>query len=123
LFSDKCCAHSYYGFPTNWLAANHVRKVDAVTFACVLIKAEVLRKVEFDEKLPVDYNDISYCIDAGKLGYTCYYTPWAISMHFESITKDRGRREDFKYFYSKHREILKKYPTQEEIAYSQIQGL
>jgi len=123
LYSDKCCGHSYYGYPTSWLSANYVREVDTTTFACVLIKRDILDKIKFDEKLPVDYQDIDLCIRAKQMGYSCYYTPWAVSLHFESVTKERGRRDDFKYFEIKHREILDKYPTQDEVQNSFSQGL
>ena len=124
LFNDKCCAHDYYSFPSNHLAANFIRKTDAVTFACVLIKADILRKLKFDENLPIDYNDIDICIRAKQeLGYECYYTPWAIALHFESVTKKYGQSQDFIYFNKKHRDILRKYKEREQVAYEQVQGL
>lgn len=124
LFNDKCCAHDCYGFPSNHLACNYVKKVDAVTFACVLINADILRKIKFDENLPVDYQDIDLCIRAKQeLDYDCYYTPWAVALHFESVTKKMGHSEDFIYFEKKNREFLKKYKSREQVNYEQVQGL
>lgn len=123
LYSDKGCAHRNYGMPNDTLALNYVREVDAVTFACVLIRKDVIDKVKFDEKLPVNFNDIDYCIEAKKLGHKIYYTPWAVALHFESVTKDDGPNEDFDYFDSKHREFLRKYPTFDERHKEMLEGL
>ncbi len=123
LYSDNCCAHRYYGFATHWMAANYLRKTNAVTFACVMIKAEILRKLKFDLELPVDYQDIDMCIEAKKIGWSTYYTPWAVALHFESVTKQRGKRNDFEYFEIKHEDLLRRFPTQEQSLHLQSQGL
>ena len=123
LYSDKGCGHRYYGMPNDTLALNYVKEVEAVTFACVLIRKDVIDKIKFDEKLPVNFNDIDYCIEAKKLGHKIYYTPWAVALHFESVTKDDGPNEDFNYFDSKHSKYLAKFPTFDERHAEMLQGL
>lgn len=123
LHSDKCCSHSYYGYNSQYLAANYMKEVDAVTFACVMIKKEIFDKVRFSKKLPIDFNDIAFCIDAKELGYKIYYTPWAVALHWESVTKEWGRREDFRYFQVKYGKILNKYKTLEEARYEEEFGI
>lgn len=123
LSSDKCCAHKYYGFASNTLAANFVREVDAVTFACVMIRRDLIEEIKFDKRLPVDYQDIDFCIQAKQKGHKVYYTPWAVSLHFESATKELTETEDFIYFEAKHRDYLRKFPTFEQRKQDMLQGL
>lgn len=123
LSSDKCCAHKYYGFASNILAANFVREVNAVTFACVMIRRDLIEEIKFDKRLPIDYNDIDFCIQAKQKGHKIYYTPWAVSLHFESATKEMTETEDFIYFEAKHRDYLRKFPTFEQRKQDMLQGL
>lgn len=123
LNSDKCCAHRYYGFASNTLAANFAREMDAVTFACVMIRKNVIDKIKFDKRLPIDYNDIDFCIQARQNGHKIYYTPWAVALHFESATKEMTQTEDFIYFEAKHRDYLRKFPTFKQREQDILQGL
>ncbi|KKL89562.1 hypothetical protein LCGC14_1913420, partial [marine sediment metagenome] len=113
----------YYGFASNILAANFVREVNAVTFACVMIRRDLIEEIKFDKRLPIDYNDIDFCIQAKQKGHKIYYTPWAVSLHFESATKEMTETEDFIYFEAKHRDYLRKFPTFEQRKQDMLQGL
>lgn len=123
LYSDKCCGHRYYGFPNDSIALNYIREVDAVTFAAVLIKSNLINSIKFDKGFPVDYNDIDFCIRAKQMGANIYYTPWAIALHWESITKEPGSNEDYVYFESKHGKYLKLFPTFAERQDAMLKGL
>lgn len=123
LNSDKCCAHRYYGFATNILAANFAREMDAVTFACAMIRRDLIDEIKFDKRLPIDYNDIDFCIQARQKGHKVYYTPWAVALHFESATKEMTQTEDFIYFEAKHRDYLRQFPTFEQRKQDMLQGL
>jgi GT2 family glycosyltransferase len=67
-----------------------VRNVSAVTGACMMFRRDVFDMVNgFDVKLPVNFNDIDFCLKLNKIGYTVIYTPYAQLYHLES--KSRGK--------------------------------
>lgn len=67
---------------------------DAVTAACSLVRRELFMKVGgFDEIwYPVAYSDMELARRLRRLGYYCFFTPYAFGVHHES--KSRG----FSYF-------------------------
>jgi O-antigen biosynthesis protein len=76
----------------------------AVTGACMLISGACRAATgDFDqETFPVAYNDIDYCLRAGRLGFRTVWTPFATLIHHESASRgddeapanvDRFRRE------------------------------
>ena len=69
--------------------AQIVQDYNAVTAACLMIKASVFDKINgFDEKLKVAFNDIDLCLRVRKLGYLVVYNPYSSFYHYES--KSRG---------------------------------
>jgi GT2 family glycosyltransferase len=65
-----------------------VRDVSAVTGACLMTRREVFARVGgFDERLPVAFNDIDYCLKVGRAGLSVVYTPYALLHHHESATR------------------------------------
>ena len=70
------------------LLGHAVRDVSAVTGACMMTRREAFERVGgFDERLPVAYNDIDYCLKLRKAGYLVVYTPHATLIHHESATR------------------------------------
>lgn len=64
----------------------------AVTAACMMVRKDVFRELGgFDEKFQVAYNDIDFCLKAGKCGYRVVFTPYAELYHYES--KSRGKED------------------------------
>jgi O-antigen biosynthesis protein len=65
------------------------RNCSAVTAACMLTRRTVFQEIGgFDEKnLPVAFQDVDYCLKLGKAGYSIVYTPAAVLLHHESVTK------------------------------------
>src|SRR5262249_13163247 len=61
------------GFPdlVGYNAFTHaVRNYSAVTAACMATRQEVLEAVGgLDERLPIDYNDVDFCLKAIERGY------------------------------------------------------
>lgn len=58
------------------------RPVQFVTFACVLIKAEVFRKVGLlDERYFMYLEDVDYCLSAGRAGFTILLNPGVVVNH------------------------------------------
>ncbi len=69
-----------------------VRNYSAVTAACLMIRREVFEEAAgFDECLPVEFNDVDFCLRLLRLGYRNVYLPHATLFHYES--KSRGKDE------------------------------
>lgn len=82
------------------------QKVDALTFACVMIEKNKLDKIGLlDENLPIEFNDIEFCIRAEKRGYTNIYTPLSVLYHYESKTRHNNKS------------LYKKFSTLRDLAY------
>jgi GT2 family glycosyltransferase len=65
-----------------------VRDVSAVTGACMMVRRDAFERVGgFDERLPVAYNDIDFCLKLRRAGYVVVYTPYATLYHHESATR------------------------------------
>jgi GT2 family glycosyltransferase len=65
-----------------------VREVSAVTGACLMVRRSVFEAAEgFDERLPVEYNDVDFCLRLGARGLAVVWTPHATLLHHESATR------------------------------------
>ena len=67
------------------------RNVSAVTGACLAIKKTIFREVGGldEERLPVAFNDVDFCIRVMKAGYRNLWTPHARLTHHESLSRGR----------------------------------
>jgi GT2 family glycosyltransferase len=64
-----------------------VRNYSAVTAACLMTRRAVFEEVgPFDERFPVDFNDVDYCLRVQRGGYRVVFTPWAQLYHHESAS-------------------------------------
>ena len=64
----------------NWLA---------VTGACMLTPKSIFQKVGgYSESLPINYNDIDFCLKVYTLKKRIVYTPHAELYHFESLSRE-----------------------------------
>lgn len=67
------------------------RNFSAVTGACLLTRRDVFDAVGgWDERYPLNYSDMQYCLDAIAAGFRVVYTPDARLIHHESVS--RGSR-------------------------------
>lgn len=63
-------------------------QVSAVTAACLLTKRSIFDEVGgLDEGLPVDYNDIDFCLKVRQAGYTIVEQVNAKMYHYESVSR------------------------------------
>lgn len=71
-----------------------VRRVSAVTAACLAIRRDVFVEVGgLDElSLPVELNDVDLCLRVERLGLSVLWTPFARLSHLEGGTRGRGDR-------------------------------
>jgi GT2 family glycosyltransferase len=85
-------SHVYAGMPADFPGHGEclraVREVSAVTGACMLTTRAAWDAVGgLDEKLPVAYNDIDYCLKVRRLGLRVLWTPHARLQHVESASR------------------------------------
>ena len=84
--------HPYYGFSGDFRGyANSVRVAQncmAVTGACLMTRRDLFEHVGgLSTTLPVNYNDIDYCLKVHREGRRCVYDPDLVMYHFESSTR------------------------------------
>ena len=78
-------ARSFKGYSNN---ANVAQNYLAVTGACMMTPATDFREVGgFSTELPVNYNDMDYCLKLRTRGLRVVYDPDTILYHFESSTR------------------------------------
>ena len=69
-------------------------RVSAATGACLLTKRAAWEQVGgLDEKLPVDYNDIDFCLRLQKAGLAVVVQTNAVLRHYESVTRGHATDE------------------------------
>ena len=70
--------------------AELIQNFSAVTAACLLVKKSVYLEADgLDENLPVDYNDVDFCLRLIRLGYRNIWTPYAELYHHEHGTRGK----------------------------------
>jgi GT2 family glycosyltransferase len=94
-----------------WLP-HRLRNVSAVTGACVLTRTALFHEVGgFDEEhLPVQFNDIDYCLRVIACGQRIVYEPAAVLCHQTSAS--RGGQYDYRetvYFMTKYHDLADPY--------------
>lgn len=86
--------HSHKGLPRenkgNLYRLSTVQNMSAVTGACLMVKAELYRKLGGldEQQFAVSYNDVDFCLRLRQAGYLNVFTPYAEAYHYES--KSRG---------------------------------
>jgi GT2 family glycosyltransferase len=66
------------------------RNCSAVTAACLMTRRAVFDQVGgLDEELPVDFNDVDFCLRLRAAGYRIVFTPYATLFHHESASFGR----------------------------------
>jgi len=95
--------HLYGGFPAEHPAVDRPRRLQAVTGACMLVRARVFAKVGgFDEGYVNSMEDVDLCLRIGAAGGEIHYCPRASAVHHESAT--RGRSDRFEASVARYRE-------------------
>jgi GT2 family glycosyltransferase/glycosyltransferase involved in cell wall biosynthesis/predicted O-methyltransferase YrrM/SAM-dependent methyltransferase len=77
--------HIYFGFPTNYAAANISKGYQALTAACLLVRRDAFESVQgFDEGYWNGYEDVDLCFKLGQKGWKLIYQPASVVVHHES---------------------------------------
>ncbi len=72
-----------------------VRDYSAVTAACVMIPADVFRRVDgFDEQFVIGFNDTDLCLRIGDAGFKVLYDGTTLLYHHESATRTESKTVD-----------------------------
>ena len=83
------------------------QNMSAVTAACLMVKREVFEQIQgLDEKLVVAFNDVDFCLRAGKAGWLVVYDPYVEMYHFESKTRGYEDTEEKKQRFEREKEFL-----------------
>ena len=88
--------HRYRFKPADHGPANVPAMVLAVTGACMYVKRETIERIGLlDERYPMAYEDVDWCLRAWEAGLWVTYSPSATLHHLESITRGEvvGERE------------------------------
>jgi GT2 family glycosyltransferase/glycosyltransferase involved in cell wall biosynthesis len=88
--------HRYRFKPGDWGPAGLPSAALAVTGACMYVTREAIERVGLlDERYPMAYEDVDWCLRAWQQGFRVLYFPAASLFHHESVTRgtDVGERE------------------------------
>jgi GT2 family glycosyltransferase len=88
--------HRYRFKPEGWGPACQAGPVLAVTGACMYVRSEVIERVGLlDERYPMAYEDVDWCLRTWQAGFRVLYFPAARLVHHESVTRgtEVGERE------------------------------
>jgi GT2 family glycosyltransferase len=88
--------HRFRFKPADYGPANITAPVIAVTGACMYVKRTVLATIGLlDERYPMAYEDVDWCLRAWQAGFRVLYFPPATLDHLESVTRgtEVGDRE------------------------------
>jgi GT2 family glycosyltransferase len=88
--------HRYRFKPEGWGPAAMPGPVLAVTGACMYVKRKVIERIGLlDERYPMAYEDVDWCLRAWRAGFGVMYFPAASLIHHESVTRGTqvGQRE------------------------------
>jgi GT2 family glycosyltransferase len=88
--------HRFRFKPRNYGPANAMSPALAVTGACMYVRRPVIEQIGLlDERYPMAYEDVDWCLRAWEAGFRVLYQPAAELTHLESVTRGRevGERE------------------------------
>jgi GT2 family glycosyltransferase len=88
--------HRYRFKPEGWGPACRAGPALAVTGACMYVRREVIERVGLlDERYPMAFEDVDWCLRAWQAGFRVLYFPAALLVHHESVTRgtEVGERE------------------------------
>jgi len=95
----KAPYHVLYRYPGKHLGyfgnAVSVCNYTAVTAACMMTRRSVFEEVGgFNEALPINFNDVDYCLKVRARGLRIVFTPYAELIHYESASRVKEVRAE-----------------------------
>lgn len=90
------------GYLLNYLPEDEIHAVDGVSGSCMLIRAEVIKRIGYlDERFFAYQEDADFCFRARQAGWEVYYVPTAQITHFGG--QGGSRVQPFRSIYEWHR--------------------
>lgn len=87
--------HLYVGFPATHPAVNKSRRLQAVTAACMLVRRNVFEQLGgFDTAFRNGYEDIDFCLRAGRKGREIHYCHQSVLIHLERASREERVHEN-----------------------------
>ena len=115
-FKSKFLVKKYW---EDELSINHSQEIEQIPGACLLIRNEVLKEVNyFDEDYTLWFEDVDLCFKIKRLGYQLMFIPAIIVFHvggasFEKWTDDVAKQIRFLkslfIFFDKHKNYLSRF--------------
>jgi len=83
-FVDGYTGTGYFNYP------NALKNYSAVTGACLMVRREVFEALGGlnEQELPINFNDVDFCLRLREQGYLIVYTPYSLVRHHESATRE-----------------------------------
>jgi GT2 family glycosyltransferase len=90
--------HPFHGFPGEYRGYGNgvrvARNCLAVTGACLMTRRSLFEELGgFPEELPLNYNDVDYCLQVRRTGKRVVYDPDLVLYHFESSSRSSDVEE------------------------------
>jgi len=90
--------HAYRGLPLDHGVhrgrSECLSRWGAVTGACLMLRRQLFERLGgFDPGLPVEFNDVDFCLRLNELGYHNLVVPEAVLYHYESQSRDSAASE------------------------------
>lgn len=104
---------------------NFLRVTAAVTAACCLIKRSTFMEVGgFDEKwFPIAFSDTALAVKVRAKGLHCFYTPFAVGVHHESISRKKINIEDYESLTWAHRKFVQNLWNDQKIHFDELKNV
>ncbi|PWL22604.1 MAG: hypothetical protein DCO99_07605 [Synechococcus sp. XM-24] len=95
--SGELVSHQFYGERCDdELLTSKPRQVSAVTGAAMMFRRSLWDELGgFDEHLPVDFNDVDFCLKAQAAGFANLIQPKARAVHLESASRGQETHPSF----------------------------
>jgi len=83
-FVDGYTGTGYFNYP------NALKNYSAVTGACLMVRRQVFEEIGGlnEDELPINFNDVDFCLRLREQGYHIVYSPYSLVRHHESATRE-----------------------------------
>ncbi|MEI6306353.1 MAG: glycosyltransferase, partial [Deltaproteobacteria bacterium] len=86
--------HIFKNFAADAPAVNKKRFMQCVTAACMLVSKQLFNELDgFDERFQNGFEDVDFCLRAGRVGKRVLYTPDAVVIHIEEQSEGRKQHD------------------------------
>ena len=70
-----------------------INNYSSITGACLMVRKAIFNQVGgFDESIPIDFNDLDFCLKVKELGLNNIYLPHVTLFHYESVSRSHPKK-------------------------------